>query len=589
MIYSTIKNPVKTSLDVLIGSLCFACFWMSATCGSQCLVSLIYDYFYGGEIACQLEAFFHISAIVAQFFHVTGIAIHGKIILLTRNRPISVRHTTYIVIGIWAMCTIVTYLLSLISPIYLMGGLYCFFSFSSASIAYWLLPCLILSIFTIVCIYGSMVLVAKWSEDSTESLRTHKHATKSSDTHKSSGIKANEKQQYVQTISEKRDVKRFTFIDNKQPIVNDYSKPNPVTATTVATIAVNVINTNSNAIHANTTINIQPTPTQAIIRATPIQATTQPTIQIPIQQPMIDTSRPLTNDNAPTIVGDSLSMRAAKRSAIFVCVLALWTPAAVASIWELWIGKTPTWLVIFVGVGGVTHSNAVPLTYAYTNKYHLETLKSFLGLLFYPCIYIQRRHDERQYSTNNSNNSTESLDSIRSNGSNNESQPKRHGEEEMIEGDGVVNIQGNTQGNIQGDIQVQGVSSSYVKPSSPAPVPITHSPSTIQSRQDSPLIRSSPIWTTLNNNMTIIDVLSTMNHASDTTKSSARLQTTYQMDTPRTLVNNLKPMKTSRSVNMSKQQNVNTSPKRLQVAIGNIVSTMVTPRTPNSGTNVHIL
>src|SRR5579864_4914713 len=57
----------RTSADVLVANLCLGCIWMSLTCGSQCLVSAVHRYFWGGDWACSLEAFFHISAILVQF------------------------------------------------------------------------------------------------------------------------------------------------------------------------------------------------------------------------------------------------------------------------------------------------------------------------------------------------------------------------------------------------------------------------------------------------------------------------------------------------------------------------------------------
>jgi len=77
LMFSVFRNPRKTSVDILIGALCSGCLWMSLTCGSQCLANLVHNYFYGGDIACKLEAFFHVSAILVQFFSVAAISIRS--------------------------------------------------------------------------------------------------------------------------------------------------------------------------------------------------------------------------------------------------------------------------------------------------------------------------------------------------------------------------------------------------------------------------------------------------------------------------------------------------------------------------------
>jgi hypothetical protein len=115
LMYSVYRNPMKTSTDILIGGLCSGCLLMSLTCGSQCLASLIYRYFYGGNIACQMEAFFHISAILVQFFSVALIAVRSYYAVV-KGVNMSLRTAMWLCAGVWALCVLVTYLLSLISP-----------------------------------------------------------------------------------------------------------------------------------------------------------------------------------------------------------------------------------------------------------------------------------------------------------------------------------------------------------------------------------------------------------------------------------------------------------------------------------------
>lgn len=60
-----------TAADVFLLGLCLGCIFMSVTCGIQCLANLINGgQFYGGDVACQLEATFHISSILVHYFAV---------------------------------------------------------------------------------------------------------------------------------------------------------------------------------------------------------------------------------------------------------------------------------------------------------------------------------------------------------------------------------------------------------------------------------------------------------------------------------------------------------------------------------------
>jgi hypothetical protein len=150
------------SHHIFLGNYALGCIILSITCGMQCLLGLTNgSEFYGGEIACGVEAYFHISSILVQFFSVTMMCvrnyletIHGKHI---RN------YQAYIIcVVIWGACIGVTLGLATISPVYLMSnGVYCFFDFSSPAIAYWLLPSLIISILVMTALYTRIFLVAR--------------------------------------------------------------------------------------------------------------------------------------------------------------------------------------------------------------------------------------------------------------------------------------------------------------------------------------------------------------------------------------------------------------------------------------------
>jgi hypothetical protein len=116
--------------------------------------------FYGQGGACWLEAFFHVSGILVQFACVVAIGVRNA--YTTRSlRHVSVSCAGWTVGGIWVVCTGVTALLSLISPIYLMSaGTYCFFEFKSPAILYWLVPGLILAVVVLIVTFAVMIRLA---------------------------------------------------------------------------------------------------------------------------------------------------------------------------------------------------------------------------------------------------------------------------------------------------------------------------------------------------------------------------------------------------------------------------------------------
>jgi len=146
-------NRERRIIDYFIGGVCSGCVMLSITCGVQCLTNSAMNMFYGEDPACQIEAIAHVSSILTQFFNVTLMALafwdivvwhHNKKPILTD--VIAFRTT----IGVWIVCVLITGLLSLDSPIYLVSaGTYCFFTFDSFAIAGWLLPGLILALVTI--------------------------------------------------------------------------------------------------------------------------------------------------------------------------------------------------------------------------------------------------------------------------------------------------------------------------------------------------------------------------------------------------------------------------------------------------------
>ncbi len=145
-IWVVIFNKKRLISDIFICGLASGCLTMSITCGTQCLLNLIANRFYGNTIACQIEAIAHISSVLTEFFCVMAIGI-GTYYKVVHQKTIQQSSALKIIIMVWFVCTFFTYITSLFSPIYLMSaGTYCFFAFSSFAIAGWLVPCLIIAL-----------------------------------------------------------------------------------------------------------------------------------------------------------------------------------------------------------------------------------------------------------------------------------------------------------------------------------------------------------------------------------------------------------------------------------------------------------
>ncbi len=159
LMYIVARNPKRSISDIFVCGLASGCLSMSVTCGTQCILNLAANRFYGGNVACQIEAIAHISSVLTEFFCVMSISISTYRGVVHRQE-IKQLTALKIVICIWLICTIITCLLSFISPVYLMSaGTYCFFSFSSLAIAGWLVPGLIIALTSMIVCH---VLVMKY-------------------------------------------------------------------------------------------------------------------------------------------------------------------------------------------------------------------------------------------------------------------------------------------------------------------------------------------------------------------------------------------------------------------------------------------
>jgi hypothetical protein len=158
---SIVRSKTRNNTQIFVAGHLTGCMYLGLSCGAQCILNAVYGYFYGGATACWIEAFFHVSSIMVQFWTLVLIALNSYLHIVhnVSLRPFS----ALCLIGIvWFTCPLVTYALGRISPPYLLSaGLYCFYDFRSAAIAAWLVPGLGLAIVTQVVCYSRIVCYAK--------------------------------------------------------------------------------------------------------------------------------------------------------------------------------------------------------------------------------------------------------------------------------------------------------------------------------------------------------------------------------------------------------------------------------------------
>ncbi len=159
-----------TPSKVGISGLCSGCALMSIPCATQCFINLISyiidgkTYFRFGINACFWEAFFHISAIIVQFF---SIMLNGIIVYLgcVKQYIISVFWSRILLVLIWIIAEIGTYIFATHSKFGLLpSGAYCFNYFNSPMIVYWFVPLMIIALGVLLFCYISIFLKARDSD-----------------------------------------------------------------------------------------------------------------------------------------------------------------------------------------------------------------------------------------------------------------------------------------------------------------------------------------------------------------------------------------------------------------------------------------
>lgn len=172
LVICLIRKKLKTAADVFLLGLCLGCIFMSVTCGIQCLLNLIHDgQFYGGDLACQLEATFHISSILVQFMSTACIGMAHYLVVVKNLKTLTAGKAMTIQTLIVLLSVSGTLLTGHYSTLNLMGKLYCFYKFGDVAIAYWLTLVLGLALIVIVVVYVSIFRVFYITRQQVQRLR----------------------------------------------------------------------------------------------------------------------------------------------------------------------------------------------------------------------------------------------------------------------------------------------------------------------------------------------------------------------------------------------------------------------------------
>lgn len=145
LIWGLMQQKRKTSVDVFLVGHASGCAMMSVPCATQCAINWASgtNRFQRGWIACDIEAFAHVSAIMEQFFFITMIALRNYLSVVHR-KTITVRTAWIITLSMWTIGTAVTYGFASVSDVVLMpAGAYCFYDFKSPLIYAWFAPVMV--------------------------------------------------------------------------------------------------------------------------------------------------------------------------------------------------------------------------------------------------------------------------------------------------------------------------------------------------------------------------------------------------------------------------------------------------------------
>lgn len=165
LIWSILRAREKSSRDIFVIGLASGCLMMSAPCATQCLLNFIaynqsYQY---GNVACYFEAYFHVSAIMVQFFSIMMIA-WSSFEAAVRRKIINNQLAAALLFIIWVTESIGTAITSQYSAAILMpAGAYCFFDFTSIVIVWWFTPTMLITLGFTIYFYIRIFNLAKSS------------------------------------------------------------------------------------------------------------------------------------------------------------------------------------------------------------------------------------------------------------------------------------------------------------------------------------------------------------------------------------------------------------------------------------------
>ncbi len=338
LIISFMRHQNKSPGEILIGGLLSGCALMSVTCASQCFLNLISgtNSFQYGEWACKLEAFFHVSSIMVQFFCVALIAWRNHRIV-AHSKDISPKTAFGMVAGVWFISEVGTFSLGLISPIYLMPtGAYCFYQFSSPVMLYWFCPVMVIALLFVCFFYYQIFTIA----------------SKIDVNHNASSSSLREKIVFAPSvIGEATSIASTVSNESKESVENKESDAN------------------------------ENKPKKETV------------VSFPVLKKM-STKEQL--DKISSNKGVTMSRKVAKSSIIFVLVFFFgWFPAVITTVYELFYGHIEQGLDTSVGIMGTLHSTLVPLAYGY----HSSKLRKFLAKCqcirkyFFPKYKIEKVDD----------------------------------------------------------------------------------------------------------------------------------------------------------------------------------------------------
>lgn len=161
VIYSVWRIPTRSSSDVLAGSLCFACFVMSAACGAQCMLNVIHQHFAFGRQACYWEAVFHLTSITNMFF-VLLVMSYDSYRTIVKGESIGVRKALIAVGVTWLICASSVGLFSFQSAIFMPeSGVFCFFEFDSSFMYGFFLPTFVIVVVAMSYFYYKIFQITR--------------------------------------------------------------------------------------------------------------------------------------------------------------------------------------------------------------------------------------------------------------------------------------------------------------------------------------------------------------------------------------------------------------------------------------------